>query len=63
MVSVLHELMSCGLELSAEELGGAPAVKDVSHRDKQGTGYVMEKSGEGLCERVLVGLEEDSEVR
>ena len=40
------ELIGSGLELSTEELGGAPAVKDVGDRDEERAGGVMEERGE-----------------
>lgn len=62
MVGVLGELVGGGLQLPTEELGGAPAVEDVGHRDKESAECVVERVGEGGGEGVLVGVEKDGEV-
>ena len=63
MLSRLFVLEGSHLQLSSEELGGAPAVENVRHRDEERAGGLMEEGGKGLGEGGVVGVKEEREVR
>ena len=63
MLSRLFVLEGGHLQLSSEELGGAPAVENVRHGDEERAGCLMEEGGEGLGEGGVVGVKEEGQVR
>lgn len=63
MLSRLFILEGGHLQLPSEELGGAPAVKDVRHRDEERARGLVEEGGKSLGQRGVVGVKEEGEVR